>query len=234
MPKAKKNEDQTTTPKPKKVKVEIDRLLLEKEMWAEGYQKIAGVDEVGRGCMFGDVVAAAVILPVGLKIEGIDDSKKISEKKRDQLYDIIMNEAIAVGVGRVTPQMIDQINIKQASRLAMKMAVEALTEQPDSLLVDAEKIEVDLPQQAIIKGDSLSQSIGAASIIAKVTRDRLCTGEWEEAYPGYGIAIHKGYGTALHREKILELGISDLHRHSFLVKMKAQYEQLRESDHSDS
>ncbi|NGZ75525.1 ribonuclease HII [Saccharibacillus alkalitolerans] len=227
MPRTKQGEGLSAKPKAKKAKVEIDRLLLEKEMWAEGYEKIAGVDEVGRGCMFGDVVAAAVILPTGLKIEGIDDSKKLSEKKRDELYDVIMREAIAVAVGRVDPRTIDRINIKQASRLAMKMAVEALGERPDCLLVDAEKIEADLPQRAVIKGDSLSQSIGAASIIAKVTRDRLCAGEWERDYPGYGIAGHKGYGTAAHREKILELGISDLHRHSFLVKMKAEYEQLR-------
>lgn len=225
MPKAKK---ETETPKkPKKEKIEIDRLLLEKELWSEGFEQIAGVDEVGRGCMFGDVVAAAVILPAGLKIEGIDDSKKLSEKKRDELYDIILQEAVAVGVGRVDPQTIDRINIKQASRLAMKMAIEALEPKPDVLLVDAEKVDVELPQRAVIKGDSLSQSIGAASIVAKVTRDRLCAGEWERDYPGYGIAVHKGYGTAVHREKILELGISDLHRHSFLVKMKAEFEDLK-------
>ncbi|OWA33745.1 ribonuclease HII [Saccharibacillus sp. O16] len=213
--------------KPKKEKIEVDRLVFEKELWAEGYEQIAGVDEVGRGCMFGDVIAAAVILPAGLKIEGIDDSKKLSEKKRDKLYEVILREAVAVGVGRVDPQTIDRINIKQASRLAMKMAIEALEPQPDVLLVDAEKVDVELPQRAVIKGDSLSQSIGAASIIAKVTRDRLCMGEWEQNYPGYGIAVHKGYGTAAHREKILELGISDLHRHSFLVKMKAEFEDLK-------
>jgi len=225
MPKTKKGAD--SPPKPKKEKVEIDRLALEKELWAEGYERIAGVDEVGRGCMFGDVVAAAVILPTGLKIEGIDDSKKLSEKKRDELYDIITEEAVAIGIGRVDAETIDRINIKQASRLAMKMAVEALNAEVQALLVDAETIQVDLPQRAIIKGDSLSQSIGAASIIAKVTRDRLCAGEWERDYPGYGIAVHKGYGTAAHRERILELGISSLHRQSFLVKMKAEYEQLR-------
>ncbi|WP_172252781.1 ribonuclease HII [Saccharibacillus deserti] len=225
MPKTKKGPD--SPPKPKKEKVEIDRLALEKELWAEGYERIAGVDEVGRGCMFGDVVAAAVILPTGLKIEGIDDSKKLSEKKRDELYDLITEEAVAIGIGRVNAETIDRINIKQASRLAMKMAVEALNAEVQALLVDAETIQVDLPQRAIIKGDSLSQSIGAASIIAKVTRDRLCAGEWERDYPGYGIAVHKGYGTAAHRERILELGISPLHRQSFLVKMKAEYEQLR-------
>ncbi|WP_172194426.1 ribonuclease HII [Saccharibacillus qingshengii] len=225
MPKTKKGAD--GPPKPKKEKVEIDRLALEKELWAEGYERIAGVDEVGRGCMFGDVVAAAVILPTGLKIEGIDDSKKLSEKKRDELYGIITEEAVAIGIGRVDAETIDRINIKQASRLAMKIAVEALNVEVQALLVDAETIQVDLPQRAIIKGDSLSQSIGAASIIAKVTRDRLCAGEWERDYPGYGIAVHKGYGTAAHRERILELGISSLHRQSFLVKMKAEYEQLR-------
>jgi ribonuclease HII len=186
-------------------------LQLERAVWGEGYARIAGIDEVGRGCLFGDVVAGAVILPPGLEIEGINDSKKLSEKKRDQLYDVISKEAMAWSV--------DSINIKQAARLAMKLAVESLGVSADYLLVDAEKVDLPLPQQAIIKGDATSQSIAAASIMAKVTRDRLCEGEWEERFPEYGIAIHKGYATKLHRERLLQYGPSELHRRTFLRKL---------------
>ena len=167
------------------------------------------------GCLFGDVVAAAVILPQSLVLEGINDSKKLSEKKRDAYYEVIMEHALAVGIGRVNAEMIDQINIKQAARLAMKTAVESMAIQPQHLLIDAETIDMNFPQLAIIKGDQLSQSIAAASIIAKVTRDRLCI-EWDTMYPDYGIAIHKGYATKLHRTRIRELGPTKLHRQSFL------------------
>lgn len=193
-----------------------DLLMYEKELWAESYRSIAGVDEVGRGCLFGDVVAAAVILPEGLIIDGVDDSKKLTAKKRDALFELIMEQAVAVGVGRVDSAKIDEINIKQASRLAMRLAVEALAQSPDYLLVDAERIDLGLPQRPIIKGDASSQSIAAASIVAKVTRDRLCEGIWEEQYPHYGIAIHKGYATKLHRERISEFGPTPMHRKSFL------------------
>lgn len=191
-------------------------LQYEQSLWQEGYTAIAGVDEVGRGCLFGDVVAAAVILPPGLVIEGVNDSKKLSEKKRDQLYDIILQECVAWSAARVDAETIDRINIKQAARLAMKIAVESLQIPSDYLLIDAEKVDVALPQQSIIKGDATSQSIAAASIVAKVTRDRLCASEWETEYPAYGIAIHKGYATKLHRERLLENGPSPLHRRSFL------------------
>lgn len=191
----------------------------EKEVWGEGFKRIAGVDEVGRGCLFGDVVAGAVILPPGLVIDQVNDSKKLSEKKRDHLYDAISEAAIAWAVARVDAATVDAINIKQAARLAMKLAVESLAVPADYLLVDAEKIESFLPQQAIIKGDATSQSIAAASIMAKVTRDRLCMGEWEERYPEYGIAIHKGYATKLHRERLLEHGPSAIHRRTFLRKL---------------
>jgi ribonuclease HII len=194
-------------------------LQYEQSLWQEGYASIAGVDEVGRGCLFGDVVAAAVILPPGLVIEGVDDSKKLSEKKRDQLYDIILRECVAWSAARVAAETIDRINIKQASRLAMKLAVESLQTPSDFLLVDAEKVDVRLPQLSIIKGDATSQSIAAASIVAKVTRDRLCAEEWERKYPAYGIAIHKGYATKLHRERLLANGPSPLHRKSFLGKL---------------
>lgn len=200
-----------------------DLLSYEREYWP-AYEFIAGIDEVGRGCLFGDVIAAAVVLPQGLVIEGINDSKKLSAKKRDALYDQIMEEALAVGIGCVDAETIDRINIKQAARLAMKMALEELAVTPQFLLVDAEKVDCDIPQLAIIKGDANSQSIAAASIVAKVTRDRLCEGAWNEAYPEYGIAIHKGYATKLHREQLGILGPTPLHRRSFLRNI--EFEQL--------
>ncbi|WP_150268126.1 ribonuclease HII [Paenibacillus tepidiphilus] len=196
-------------------------LVHEKEIWEQSYRRIAGVDEVGRGCLFGDVVAAAVILPEGLIIEGVDDSKKLTAKKREALFAQIMEQALAVSVGQVDAAMIDEINIKQASRLAMKLAVEGLGEVPDYMLIDAEKVDLPQPQRAIIKGDANSQSIAAASIVAKVTRDRLCEGEWEELYPDYGIKIHKGYATKLHREQLLSLGPTPMHRRSFIGRIMA-------------
>ncbi|RXZ76979.1 ribonuclease HII [Paenibacillaceae bacterium] len=200
-------------------------LTYEMAAWEQGYRRIAGVDEVGRGCLFGDVVAAAVIMPEGLIVEGIDDSKKLTAKKREQLYETIVEQAVWA-VARIDASVIDSINIKQASRLAMKQALLALDEQADYALVDAEKIEIDVPQLAIIHGDALSQSIAAASIIAKVTRDRLCEQEWDAMYPEYGIAVHKGYATKLHRERLLEFGPSPLHRRSFLKKLFAEQEQM--------
>ncbi|SEN30937.1 ribonuclease HII [Paenibacillus sp. OV219] len=199
-------------------------LEFEKPLWAQGFRYIAGVDEVGRGCLFGDVVAAAVILPEGLVLEGIDDSKKLTEKKRDELYEVIMEHAEAWAVARVDASVVDTINIKQAARLAMKQAIQMLSVQAEYLLVDAEMVDLHLPQEAIIKGDARSQSIAAASIMAKVTRDRLCQGEWNDLYPEYGIAIHKGYATKLHREKLLEHGPSPMHRQSFLRKLFAEQE----------
>jgi ribonuclease HII len=190
-------------------------LSYENRLWATGVEMIAGIDEVGRGCLFGDVVAAAVILPSSLMIEDINDSKKLSEKKREIYYKVIMEHALAIGIGRVNAEMIDRINIKQAARLAMKRAVEHMSIQPQHLLIDAETIDMTYPQLAIIKGDQLSQSIAAASIIAKVTRDRLCL-DWDILHPGYGIAIHKGYATELHRTRIQELGPTALHRRTFL------------------
>ncbi|MBA9088689.1 ribonuclease HII [Fontibacillus solani] len=201
-------------------------LSYEKEYWNLSYLHIAGIDEVGRGCLFGDVVAAAVILPQGLIIEEVNDSKKLSPKKRDLLYDEIMKQAVAVGVGHVDAQMIDQINIKQATRLAMKIAVEQLSVTPDFMLVDAEKVDLSIPQLAVIKGDANSQSIAAASIIAKVTRDRLCQGEWNAMYPEYGIAIHKGYATKMHREQIQALGPTPMHRRSFMRNLFVEEQTL--------
>ncbi|MBB6675437.1 ribonuclease HII [Cohnella nanjingensis] len=205
---------------------EIDRLAFERALWAEGAIHIAGVDEVGRGCLFGDVVAAAVILPQGLILDGVDDSKQLSEKKRDALYDLILENAVAWHVGRVDAETIDRINIRQASRLAMKLAVEGLGAVPDHLLVDAESVSLPIPQTAIVKGDARSQSIGAASIVAKVTRDRLCAEMWEALYPGYGIEVHKGYATKTHREALLRMGPTPMHRRSFLNGIFAEQQLL--------
>jgi ribonuclease HII len=192
-----------------------DNLTYEREYWERGKRRIAGVDEVGRGCLFGDVVAAAVILPENLVLEGVTDSKKLTEKKREALYELIMEKALAVGVGIVDVPTIERINIKQAARAAMKQALDKLSVLPDLLLVDAEKVDMEIEQLAVIHGDALSQSIAAASIVAKVTRDRMCL-QWELEYPGYEIAIHKGYATRVHRERIAELGATPLHRRSFL------------------
>jgi ribonuclease HII len=204
----------------------INRLEYESAIWSQGLTAIAGVDEVGRGCLFGDVVAAAVILPVGLVLEEVNDSKQLSEKKRDILYEQIIEEAVAWSVARIEASVIDSINIRQASRLAMKQAVQGLAVVPEHLLVDAETVDLTIDQTAIIKGDSLSQSIAAASIVAKVTRDRLCTEVWEQIYPGYGIAGHKGYATKVHRAALLELGPTPLHRRSFLNNLFAEQQQL--------
>ncbi|MFC5401916.1 ribonuclease HII [Cohnella soli] len=206
--------------------VEINRLAYESALWGQGLSAIAGVDEVGRGCLFGDVVAAAVILPIGLVLDGVNDSKQLSEKKRNALYDQITEEAVAWSVARIEASVIDEINIRQASRLAMKNAVLGLSVTPEHLLVDAESVELPILQTAIIKGDSLSQSIAAASIIAKVTRDRLCEGIWEQLYPGYGIAVHKGYATKVHRQALLDLGPTPLHRRSFLGNLFAEQQML--------
>ena len=193
-------------------------LEFEEEIWGKGIEYIAGIDEAGRGPLCGSVVAAAVIMPKDLLIEGVNDSKKVSEKKRDILYDIIMEKALAVGVGIADEIEIDDINIKQASRLAMKRAVENLKISPQYLLVDAENIDMNIAQKGIIKGDAKSHSIAAASIIAKVTRDRMCI-EWDRKYPMYNIKKHKGYGTKLHVEALKEFGPSPIHRKSFLTKI---------------
>lgn len=201
----------------------MDRLQFERRLWDEGLTYVAGVDEAGRGCLFGDVVAAAVILPKGLELPGVDDSKKLSPARREELYALIMEKAVAVGVGRVDAGTIDRINIRQAARLAMKRAVEQLGVRPEHVLVDAETVDVVLPQTAVVRGDSLSQTVAAASIVAKVTRDRLCL-EWDEAFPQYGIARHKGYGTKEHREAVSRYGPTPLHRKTFLAKWGAEDE----------
>lgn len=204
----------------------VDRLLFEKELWAQGLTAIAGIDEVGRGCLFGDVVAAAVVFPPGLMLEEINDSKQLSEKKREQLYDVILEHAVAWSVARIDSATVDRINIRQASRLAMKKSVETLAVRPEHLLIDAETVSLEIPQTSIIKGDARSQSIGAASIIAKVTRDRLCRDVWDLMYPGYDIAANKGYGTKAHREALLRMGPTPMHRRTFLEGILAEQQEL--------
>lgn len=180
------------------------------------YQAICGIDEVGRGPLAGPVVASAVILPKDCDILYINDSKKLSEKKREMLFDEIMEKAVAVGIGIVGPERIDEINILQATYEAMREAISKLAVQPDVLLNDAVKIPgVDIPQVSIIKGDAKSASIGAASIIAKVTRDRMMV-QYDSIFPEYGFAANKGYGTAVHIAALKELGPTPIHRRSFI------------------
>lgn len=193
----------------------IDTLAFEKAARMQGFLHIAGVDEAGRGPLAGPVTAAAVILPEELRIRGVDDSKKLSPHKREQLFDVIMSRALSVGVGIVAPDVIDSINILQAARRAMLEAVQQLLPQPDFILIDGiSTISTAIPQKTVKKGDSLSLSIAAASIIAKVTRDRLML-EMDARYPGYGLAGHKGYGSARHLEAIRLLGPSPIHRLTF-------------------
>lgn len=193
----------------------------EEEYSSRGYKYIAGIDEVGRGALFGDVVTCAIIMPLDSRIEGITDSKKLSEKKREKYFDEILEEAIAVGIGRMDCKTIDEVNIKNATHHAMLNAIENLKDKdgnyikPDLLLIDAEKIDTDIEQVSIIKGDEKCYTISCASIIAKVYRDRLCK-EWALSYPEYGLEKHKGYGTKQHREAIKEHGPSPMHRLSFI------------------
>ncbi|MFA6467923.1 MAG: ribonuclease HII [Bacteroidota bacterium] len=194
--------------------------MLEYEMkyWSKGIRCIAGVDEAGRGPLAGPVVAAAVIFEKDVLIEGVNDSKKLSEKKREQLFHSIHESALAVGIGIVSHDVIDRINILQASFLAMNKAIALLSIQPQQLLVDGNFFRHELfPVENIIKGDALSHSIAAASIIAKVTRDSLMK-DLDEQYPHYGFAKHKGYGTKEHIEAIRCHGYSPIHRRSFHVE----------------
>lgn len=177
---------------------------------------ICGIDEVGRGPLAGPVVAGAVILPKNCEILYINDSKKLSAAKREELYDVIMDQAVAVGIGQASPQRIDEINILQATYEAMREAINNLQVRPDILLNDAVTIpQVDIPQVPIIKGDAKSISIGAASIIAKVTRDRMMV-DYDQLYPGYAFAENKGYGSAAHIEALKRLGATPIHRQSFI------------------
>ena len=199
----------------------------EEKLHLDGVELIAGIDEAGRGPLAGPVVVAGVIMPKDSMIEGVNDSKKISEKKRERIYEVIINEAIAYGVGIVSQTDIDRINILNATKMGLRLAIKDIEEdlkkkkrsfeKPDIILVDAlTKIDTDnIPYKSIIKGDAKSYSIAAASIVAKVTRDRIMR-QWDEVYPMYGFEKHKGYGTAAHIKAIKEYGLCPLHRRSFV------------------
>ena len=184
-----------------------------------GFKVICGIDEAGRGPLAGPVYAAAVILPVGLEIDGLNDSKKLSEKKRDKLFDVICEKAISYSIGIATEQEIDEINILNATFLAMRRAVEGLSVTPDYALIDGNQHPgLSIADETVVKGDGKSMSIAAASILAKVSRDRFML-QLAEKYPEYCFEKHKGYGTKLHYEMIEKYGVAPIHRRSFLKKV---------------
>ena len=189
----------------------------ENELRNKGYKYICGIDEAGRGPLAGPVVVASVIMPENSMIEGVNDSKKVSEKKREKLYDLILEEAISYGVGIIGQDEIDDINILNATKKGLTISLKELTQKPDLIIVDA-LTNIDTlgtPYESIIKGDAKCYSISAASIIAKVTRDRIMR-EWDKVYPQYGFAQHKGYGTSAHISSIKEYGPCPLHRKTFI------------------
>lgn len=196
----------------------MDKLFYKRELKNSGYNLICGADEVGRGPLAGPVVCAAVIMPEGDIIEGVDDSKKLTARKREKLDVLIRERAVAYAVCRVEPQVIDEINILEATKLCMKNAVESLEISPDFVLTDGNMtLDITIPQRHVIGGDAASYSIGAASIIAKVYRDKLMD-EYAALYPGYGFESNKGYGTAAHIAAIMANGLCPIHRRSFTKK----------------
>lgn len=195
-------------------KESIDNYKYERELKEKGIKLIAGVDEVGRGPLIGPVVAAAVILPDNFKLDGLTDSKKLSEKKREQYYEIIKKEAISIGIGVISEKRIDEINIYEATKEAMKQAIDNLTVKPEHILIDAMPLDLEIETTSIIKGDLLSITISAASVIAKVTRDHMLY-DIDKEYPMYDLKNNKGYGTKKHIEAIKEYGITKYHRLSF-------------------
>ena len=193
----------------------VDLYQYEKELWKNGINLIAGMDEVGRGPLIGPVVTACVILPKDFVLDGLTDSKKLSEKKREEFYDYIMEQAISVGIGMMDEKVIDEVNIYEATKLAMYQAVEKSKVKPEHVLIDAMKLgKLEMPSTSIIKGDAKSISIAAASVIAKVTRDRMMI-ELDKKYPMYGFKSHKGYPTKKHIEAIKEYGLIDGYRKTF-------------------
>lgn len=193
-------------------------LEIEDKLYSEGYNFVCGVDEAGRGPLCGPVVAAAVILPKDEYIEGVNDSKKLTEKKREKLYDDIMKKAVAASIGISDVDVIEKVNILNATKLAMKQAIEKLSIKPDYVLIDGNQmIDINIKAETVVSGDAKSLSIAAASIIAKVTRDRMLI-EFDKKYPEYGFAKHKGYGTKSHIEAIQKYGLTDIHRSSFCKK----------------
>lgn len=197
----------------------MDWLEFEKEALAKGYKSVCGVDEAGRGPLAGPVCAAAVILPEGVIIDGVNDSKKLSEKKRESLFDVIREKALSYSIAYATVDEIEEINILNATMLAMRRAIDGLDIKADYAMIDGNKIPpIDIDAECIVKGDAKSMSIACASILAKVSRDRLLY-KYAEEYPMYGFDKHKGYGTKVHREAILKYGPCPYHRKSFLKKL---------------
>lgn len=197
----------------------MEWLKYENEALEKGYNSICGVDEAGRGPLAGPVCAAAVILPKGHIIDGVNDSKKLTEKKREKLFDVIIDECVSYSIAFATVEEIEELNILNATMLAMQRAVEGLDVKADYAMIDGNRLPpLNIPAECIVKGDANSMSIAAASILAKVARDRLCL-KYDELYPKYGFAKHKGYGTKLHREMILKYGPCEIHRKSFLKKI---------------
>ena len=194
--------------------MEIDLLSYEKELYKSGIELIAGVDEVGRGPLIGPVVAAAVILPKSYNLVGLNDSKKLSEKKRNEYFEIINRDAVAIGIGIIDENIIDEVNIYEATKLAMIDAIKALKVAPQHILIDAMPLQLDIPTTSIIKGDAKSLSIAAASVIAKVTRDNMMY-ELDKKYPNYGFGNHKGYPTKKHIEALKEYGLIDGYRKTY-------------------
>ena len=200
----------------------VDLWAYEYAAFSDGYKLVCGIDEAGRGPLAGPVCAAAVILPPDCRIEGLNDSKKLSEKKREKLFDEITENALAWSVSLVDERVIDEINILQATFLAMRRAMDQLRVRPDIALIDGNReTDFGLPVQTIVKGDSLSANIAAASILAKVTRDRFML-EMDEEYPQYGFATHKGYGTRAHYAALREFGPCPIHRRTFLKNLHAE------------
>lgn len=195
-------------------KDDVDLLKYEHELYDKNIDLIAGVDEVGRGPLIGPVVASAVVLPKNYKLEGLTDSKKLSEKKRNEFYKIIKKDALSIGIGIINEDKIDEVNIYEATKLAMKEAINNLKIKPQHILIDAMPLDIDIPTTSIIKGDAKSESIAAASVIAKVTRDSMMY-ELDKKYPQYGFGNHKGYPTKKHIEAIHEYGLIPGYRKTY-------------------
>lgn len=198
----------------KNMKEKFDNYKYERELNRKGINLIAGIDEVGRGPLIGPVVASAVILPKNFKLDGLTDSKKLSEKRREEFYKVIKEKAISIGIGIINEKRIDEINIYEATKEAMYEAINNLNVKPEHILIDAMKLDLDIPSTSIIKGDLLSISISAASVIAKVTRDHMLY-EIDKEYPMYDLKNNKGYGTKKHMEAIKKYGITKYHRLSY-------------------
>lgn len=199
----------------------MDNREYERNLNRHGITIIGGVDEVGRGPLIGNVVASCVVLPVDFELEGLTDSKKLSEKKRDEFYEIIVDKALAIGIGRVSEKVIDEVNIYQATKMAMEMAINEANEkiQMEHILIDAMPMDIDIPTTSIIKGDAKSITIAAASVVAKVIRDREMY-ELDKIYPMYDLAHNKGYGTKKHLQAIEEYGICKYHRLTYAPVFK--------------